>query len=200
MISAVTTNWIKLYCFKGSFQTFFYNTCTVPFTWLYIYQYTFFFRFKKAWIRKYKHCPYGPIYIYGRYVSKALNNYDEAIPTEFWILMYIDCSVRSRAFTFETDTSAWNRFIGKEGANINRIRQKLLEVGYRFEKSARIALYVVFVWVNILGILEASSTYSVHKTYRYCFNMVYIFIIFYGISFDASTSLNLFWICHKNEW
>ncbi|XP_011451715.3 protein FAM184A [Magallana gigas] len=37
-------------------------------------------------------------------------------------------SVRSRAFTFETDTSAWNRFIGKEGANINRIRQRLLEV------------------------------------------------------------------------
>lgn len=144
--------------------------------------------------------PYGPIYIYGRCISKALKNYDEAIPTEFWILMYIDCSVRSRAFTFETDTSAWNRFIGKEGANINRIRQKLLEVGYRFEKSARIALYVVFVWVNILGILEASSTYSVHKTYRYCFNMVYIFIIFYGISFDTSTSLNLFWICHKNEW
>lgn len=23
--------------------------------------------------------PYGPIYIYGRYVSKALNNYDEAL-------------------------------------------------------------------------------------------------------------------------
>lgn len=83
--------------------------------------------------------------------------YDEAIPTEFWILMYIDCSVRSRAFTFETDTSAWNRFIGKEGANINRIRQRLLEVGYRFEKSARIALCGF-----ILDILGASSTYSVH--------------------------------------
>lgn len=76
--------------------------------------------------------------------------------------MYIDCSVRSRAFTFETDTSAWNRFIGKEGTNINRIRQKLLEVGYRFEKSARIALCVVFVWENILDILGASSTYSVY--------------------------------------
>lgn len=65
---------------------------------------------------------YGLIYIYGRYVSKVLNNYDEVIFIEFWILMYIDCSVRSRAFIFEIDISVWNRFIGKEGVNINRIR------------------------------------------------------------------------------
>lgn len=126
--------------------------------------------------------PYGPIYIYGRYVSKALNNYDETIPTEFWILMYVDCSVRSRAFTFESDTSAWNRFIGKEGTNINRIRQKLLEVGYRFEKSARIALYVGFLGGKYIRYFRG-------KQYIQC-----------TYSFDTSTCLNLFWICHKNEW
>lgn len=71
--------------------------------------------------------------------------------------MGIYCSVRSRAFTFETDAGAWRRFIGKEGANINGIRKRLLEVSYRFENTARIA-EVVLVWVNILGIFRTSST------------------------------------------
>lgn len=88
--------------------------------------------------------------------------------------MYIDCSVRSRAFTFETDTSAWNRFIGKEGANINRIRQKLLEVGYRFEKSARIALYVGFLGGKYIRYFRG-------KQYIQC-----------TYSFDTSTCLNFF--------